>query len=152
LAEVYPPITIAQLVGKSRSHVVNIQRLLDLPEGVLDHLAAGRLDMGHARALIGHPDAVALAERAVAGGLSVREVEKLVRRGKAGPGRRQARTARDAVQDADIAAVQNHLEEFLGLSVRIATDADPRSGAVTIRYRTLDQLDLICQRLTGASI
>jgi len=52
----------------------------------------------------------------------------------------------------DIAAVQNHLEEFLGLSVKIATDTDPRSGAVTIRYRTLDQLDLICQRLTGASI
>ena len=152
LAEVYPPITIAQLVGKSRSHVVNIQRLLDLPEGVLDHLVAGRLDMGHARALIGHPEAVALAERAVAEGLSVREVEKLVRREKAGPGRRQARAPRDAVQDADIAAVQNHLEEFLGLTVRIATDADPRSGAVTIRYRTLDQLDLICQRLTGASI
>ena len=66
--------------------------------------------------------------------------------------RRQAREPRDPAQDADIAAVQNHLEEFLGLTVRIATDADPRSGAVTIRYRTLDQLDLICQRLTGASI
>jgi ParB family chromosome partitioning protein len=148
----YPPITVAQLVGKSRSHVVNMQRLLALPEGVLDHLAAGRLDMGHARALIGHPDAVALADRAVADHLSVREVERLVRRDTAPTGRRQARAPRDAVQDADIAAVQNHLEEFLGLNVRIATDADPRSGAVTIRYRTLDQLDLICQRLTGASI
>jgi ParB family chromosome partitioning protein len=152
LAEHYPPITVAQLVGKSRSHVVNIQRLLDLPEAVLDHLAAGRLDMGHARALSGHPEAVALADRAVAERLSVREVEKLVRRDKAGAGRRQARAPRDGAQDADIAAVQNHLEEFLGLNVRIATDADPRSGAVTIRYRTLDQLDLICQRLTGASI
>ena len=152
LAEHYPPITVAQLVGKSRSHVVNIQRLLDLPEAVLDHLAGGRLDMGHARALIGHPEAVALADRAVSERLSVREVEKLVRREKAGGGRRQARAPRDGAQDADIAAVQNHLEEFLGLSVRIATDADPRSGAVTIRYRTLDQLDLICQRLTGASI
>ena len=81
--------------------------------------------------------------------LSVREVEKL---GRKGPPRRQAREPRDPAQDADIAAVQNHLEEFLGLTVRIATDADPRSGAVTIRYRTLDQLDLICQRLTGASI
>ena len=152
LAEHYPPITVAQLVGKSRSHVVNIQRLLDLPEAVLDHLAGGRLDMGHARALIGHPEAVALADHAVSERLSVREVEKLVRREKAGGGRRQARAPRDGAQDADIAAVQNHLEEFLGLSVRIATDADPRSGAVTIRYRTLDQLDLICQRLTGASI
>ncbi|HEY7807096.1 MAG TPA: ParB/RepB/Spo0J family partition protein [Croceibacterium sp.] len=152
LGEEYPPITVAQLVGKSRSHVVNMQRLLDLPEGVLDHLSAGRLDMGHARALIGHPEACALADRVAAEGLSVREVEKLVRRDKAGTGRRQARAPQDSPPDADIAAVQNHLEEFLGLSVRIATDADPRSGAVTIRYRTLDQLDLICQRLTGASI
>jgi ParB family chromosome partitioning protein len=147
-----PQTEIARLVGKSRSHVANMQRLLELPEAVLDHLAAGRLDMGHARALIGHPEAVSLAERAVAERLSVREVEKLVRREKTGGTRRQAREPRDVAQDADIAAVQNHLEEFLGLNVRIATDADPRSGAVTIRYRTLDQLDLICQRLTGASI
>jgi ParB family chromosome partitioning protein len=108
--------------------------------------------MGHARALIGHPEAEALAERAVAESLSVREVEKLGRKAGASGARRQAREPRDAGQDADIAAVQNHLEEFLGLTVRIATDSDPRSGAVTIRYRTLDQLDLICQRLTGASI
>jgi ParB family chromosome partitioning protein len=144
---------IAKLVEKSRSHVANLQRLLALPDTVLDHVEAGRLDMGHARALVGHSEAAALAERAVDEGLSVREVEKLVRREKSG-GRtkRQARPPRDPAKDADIAAVQNHLEEFLGLSVRIATDADPRSGAVTIRYRTLDQLDLICQRLTGASI
>jgi ParB family chromosome partitioning protein len=147
-----PQSEIARLVGKSRSHVANMQRLLDLPEAVLDHVAAGRLDMGHARALIGHPEAVALAEKVVAERLSVREVEKLVRRERAGAGRRQARSPQDCAQDADIAAVQNHLEEFLGLNVRIVTDADPRSGSVTIRYRTLDQLDLICQRLTGASI
>ena len=59
---------------------------------------------------------------------------------------------RGGARDADIAAVQNHLEEFLGLPVRIDTDKDPRSGAVTIRYSTLDQLDLICQRLTGGGI
>ena len=151
LAEDLPAASIATLVGKSRSHVVNMQRLLALPPAVLDHVEAGRLDMGHARALIGHPEAEALAEKAVADKLSVREVERLARKGGA-PARRQARAARDPAQDADIAAVQNHLEEFLGLTVRIATDADPRSGAVTIRYRTLDQLDLICQRLTGASI
>jgi ParB family chromosome partitioning protein len=144
-----PQSEIARLVGKSRSHVANMQRLLTLPPTVLDHLATGRLDMGHARALVGHPEAEALAGRAVAERLSVREVERLARKG---PARRQARTSRDPAQDADIAAVQNHLEEFLGLTVRIATDPDPRSGAVTIRYRTLDQLDLICQRLTGASI
>ncbi|HSQ96202.1 MAG TPA: ParB/RepB/Spo0J family partition protein [Croceibacterium sp.] len=150
LSEDLPPSSIASLVGKSRSHVVNLQRLLALPPAVLDHLESGRLDMGHARALIGHPDAESLAERAIAERMSVREVEKLARKGASV--RRQAREPRDPAQDADIAAVQNHLEEFLGLTVRIATDTDPRSGAVTIRYRTLDQLDLICQRLTGASI
>lgn len=153
LGEELPPSSIAEMVGKSRSHVVNMQRLLALPAAVLEHLESARLAMGHARALIGHPDAEALASRAVAEGLSVRAVERLARKaGSGGGNRRQAREPRDPAQDADIAAVQNHLEEFLGLTVRIATDTDPRSGAVTIRYRTLDQLDLICQRLTGASI
>lgn len=146
-----PQAEIARLVGKSRSHVANLQRLLSLPRPVLDHLEAGRLDMGHARALVGREDAEALAQRAVDQKLSVREVEKLARRGGT-PVRRQARDSRDPAGDADIAAVQNHLEEFLGLPVRIAADTDPRSGAVTIRYRTLDQLDLICQRLTGGGI
>lgn len=146
---------IAGLVEKSRSHVANLQRLLTLPESVLDHLEAGRLDMGHGRALIGLDDAEALAEQAVEKSLSVREVEKLARRSRndgQGTERRQPRLARDPVQDADIAAVQNHLEEFLGLPVKINTDTDPRSGAVTVRFRTLDQLDLICQRLTGGGI
>jgi len=148
-----PPSEIGRMVGKSRSHVVNLQRLLALPQAVLDHLEAGRLDMGHARALIGRDDAEALAQRAVDENLSVREVEKLARRmGEAARRPRKAREGRDAAKDADIAAVQNHLEEFLGLPVRIAPDTDPRSGAVTIRYRTLDQLDLICQRLTGGGI
>jgi ParB family chromosome partitioning protein len=149
-----PHLEIARLVGKSRSHVANFIRLLSLPEPVLEHLEAGRLDMGHARALVGHEEAYALAQQAVDRKLSVREVEKLARRRAPAEanGKRQARAARDPAGDADIVAVQNHLEEFLGLPVRIAADTDPRSGAVTIRYRTLDQLDLICQRLTGGGI
>lgn len=146
---------IARLVDKSRSHVANLQRLLALPQAVLDHLAAGRIDMGHARALIGNVNAEALAEEVIARKLSVREVERLVRSSDpANPPRerRTARAPRDPAHDADIAAVENHLEEFLGLPVKIASDEDPRSGAVTIRYRTLDQLDLICQRLTGGGI
>jgi ParB family chromosome partitioning protein len=144
---------IAKLVDKSRSHVANFQRLLVLPEGVLQLVERGQLSMGHARALIGHESAQELADQAVARQLSVREVEKLVRRrttGSSAP--RRARGQRDAGSSADIVAVQGHLEEFLGLPVRINADADPRSGAVTIRYRTLDQLDLICQRLTGGGI
>ena len=144
---------IAKLVDKSRSHVANLQRLLSLPEAVVTMVEEGQLSMGHARALIGAENAAALAADAAARHLSVREVERLVRRGAApAAAPRRARGARDPETTADIAAVQSHLEEFLGLSVRINTDADPRSGAVTIRYRTLDQLDLICQRLTGGGI
>jgi ParB family chromosome partitioning protein len=144
---------IARLVDKSRSHVANLQRLLALPTAVLDHLEAGRLDMGHARALIGRDNAEELAAQAILRKLSVREVEKLAR---ASDGvttkRRTAREPRDAMHDADIAAVERHLEEFLGLPVKIASDTDARAGSVTIRYRTLDQLDLICGRLTGSGI
>jgi ParB family chromosome partitioning protein len=145
---------IAKLVEKSRSHVANLLRLLTLPEVVLDHVEAGRLDMGHARALVGREDAEAIAARAVAESLSVREVEKLAQRPRPGSDRmrRDRAPAPPVGDDADISAIQVQLEEFLGLPVRIAADADPRSGAVTVRYRTLDQLDMLCQRLSGGTI
>lgn len=145
---------IAKLVDKSRSHVANLQRLLMLPEEVLALVEGESLSMGHARALIGHDDAVAFAKQAVAKKMSVRDVEKMVKSAgaPAETTRRQARPSRDSAKDADIAAVQTHLEEFLGLPVIIKTDSDPRSGVVTIRYKTLDQLDLVCQRLTGGDI
>ncbi|MEO1647485.1 MAG: ParB/RepB/Spo0J family partition protein [Pseudomonadota bacterium] len=145
---------IARMVDKSRSHVANIQRLLALPEGVLDLVEAGKLSMGHARALIGQESATELARKAVNDNLSVREVEKLVRKlaTVGGAGTSQGASSAPPAENADIIAVQSHLEEFLGLPVRIKADADPRSGQVTIRYRTLDQLDLVCQRLTGGEL
>ena len=150
---------IARMVDKSRSHVANLMRLLVLPAEVQAMLQDGRLQMGHARALINAPDCAVLARDVVARGLSVRATERLARKalrhGDGGEGDapvRKARAARDPAEDADIAAVQRHLEDFLGLKVTIAADADPRSGTVTIRYRTLDQLDLVCQRLTGGGI
>lgn len=143
---------IAKMVDKSRSHVANLMRLLQLPESVLELVEGGQLSMGHARALIGHENSLEYAKRAVAEGLSVREVEKLMR----GPVETKSAKGRSkrggSEKDADIAAVQTHLEDFLGMTVRINTDGDPKSGAVTIKYRTLDQLDLICQRLTGGDI
>lgn len=145
---------IARMVEKSRSHVANLQRLLNLPEAVLDLVESGRLSMGHARALIGQEDAASLAEKAVNDNLSVREIEKLVRKvaktvkGEGG----NAASHTHSPENADIEAVQRHLEEFLGLKVKIKADSDPRSGAITIRYGTLDQLDLVCQRLTGGDI
>jgi ParB family chromosome partitioning protein len=152
---------IARMVDKSRSHVANLMRLLALPADVLAMVEDGRLSMGHARALINVPEPAALAQDVIARGLSVRAAERLarkaIRRGEgAGTGegtpKRSARAGRNPGNDADIAAVQGHLEDFLGLKVTISADSDPSSGAVTIRYRTLDQLDLICQRLTGGGI
>lgn len=144
---------IARMVDKSRSHVANLQRLLMLPEPVIALVEDGSLSMGHARALIGAEAAAEIAEAVVVKGLSVREVERLIRQSRGDRAPRRARPVRDDNRDnADISAVQGHLEDFLGLPVRIKADDDPRSGAVTIRYSTLDQLDLICQRLTGGSI
>lgn len=142
---------IARMVEKSRSHVANIQRLLGLPETVLDLVEGGKLSMGHARALVGQEDAASLAKKAVNDNLSVREIEKLVRKvAKAVKGEvgTDAPVAPPS-ENADIVAVERHLEEFLGLKVRIQSDSDPRSGAITIKYGSLDQLDLVCQRLTG---
>jgi ParB family chromosome partitioning protein len=142
-------IDIAKMVEKSRSHVANMMRLMTLPDRVLDLVDGGQLTIGHARALIGRDDAVELAEVAVQEGLSVRDVETLTR----DPAKRPAATpkprAEGLTENADILAVQQHLEEFLGLGVRIKPEADPRKGTITIRYTTLDQLDLVCQRLTG---
>jgi ParB family chromosome partitioning protein len=144
-------VDIARMVEKSRSHIANMMRLMSLPERVLDLVEQGKLSTGHVRALIGRDDAVQIAEIVVAEGLSVRDVElltrKVAKRESAAPAAPTpyAQTA----ESADILAVQQHLEEFLGLAVRIKPEADPRKGAITIRYTTLDQLDLVCQRLTG---
>lgn len=141
---------IAKFVDKSRSHVANMLRLLGLPDEVLDMVVRDELSMGHARALINAPDPTALAREVVEKGLSVRDAEKLARKVSRPDGvRRQARAAKDSVGSADIAMIQQHLEDFLGLKVTITADSDPTTGAVAIRYKNLDQLDLICQRLTG---
>lgn len=144
-------VDIAKMVEKSRSHVANMMRLMTLPDRVLDLIEEGRLTMGHARALIGRPDAQHIADIAVAEGLSVREVETLTRK-PASPTAGPAEAPYLPAEHADIVAVQQHLEEFLGLSVRIKPEVDPRKGTITIRYTTLDQLDLVCQRLTGGEI
>lgn len=146
---------IAKLVDKSRSHVANLQRLLSLPDTVLALVADSRLSMGHARALIGNDRAVDIAQDAVARGLSVREVERLAKGSRPRKASRSGEantSASHADDNADILAIQGHLREFLGLPVKIAPDKGANSGSVTISYRTLDQLDLICQRLTGGEI
>jgi len=135
----------AKRVGKSRSHVANTLRLVQLPESVQEHLIEGRLTAGHARALLSTDDAAALAEKVVAQGLSVRETEALARE-TTGKASKKASGPRKAPKDADTAALESDLEEALGMSV----DVSDRGGVgeVRIRYATLEQLDEICRRLT----
>ncbi|QQN75731.1 ParB/RepB/Spo0J family partition protein [Croceicoccus sp. YJ47] len=145
---------IARMVDKSRSHVANLMRLLALPEPVLTMVEANALSMGHARALINVDNAEEIAQTVVDDNLSVRDVEKLIRRRNAPVKEPRHRAARPGTRenDADILAIQKQLEEFLGLPIRIEPDGSEQGGAVTVRYKTLDQLDLVCQRLSGGEI
>src|SRR5215470_11218566 len=135
---------IAKVVGKSRSHIANMLRLLKLPEFVKTAIRSGQISAGHARALIGHPEPERLAQQIIERGLNVRQVEALVRdRGKEGIPTRQARP-----KEADTVAMEKHVSDALGLAVTI--DHGSNGGAVHIKYRTLDQLRDIERRLVRA--
>jgi ParB family chromosome partitioning protein len=140
----YTQQDLAQVIGKSRSHVANTLRLLRLPQDVRDMLARGELTAGHARTLITAEDPAALARRIVGGGLSVREAEALSQRGAAeargGSGGRAA-----PEKDADTRALEKQLADALGMRVAISHAAN--GGRIEIRYRTLDQLDSLCMKL-----
>jgi ParB family chromosome partitioning protein len=139
---------LGKLVHKSRSHIANLLRLLDLPESVRQLVETGELSMGHARALIGAGDPEALARDVVERGLSVRETEKLARFGK--PGRERQGRLEIKGAGADIEALERQLGDMLGLKVKISYRPD--GGIVALNYSTLDQLDMICQRLSGEKI
>lgn len=144
---------IGKLVGKSRSHVANLLRLLALPEEVRAMVIDGRLDMGHARALINAADPLALAQEVVARGLSVRETEKLARGDKPAAAPRAPRAgggAGSGAASADVEALERQIGDILGLKVTIAHG--DKGGLISIAYSTLDQLDLVCQRLSGEPI
>lgn len=138
---------LGTLVHKSRSHVANLLRLLDLPERVKAMVADGSLSMGHARAILTAPDPEALADDVVKRGLSVRETEKLAAGVR--PKRAKARPAENPAT-ADIEALERQLGDMLGLKVKIGYG--PKGGSVTLHYSSLDQLDMICQRLSGERI
>jgi ParB family transcriptional regulator, chromosome partitioning protein len=144
---------VGKLVGKSRSHVTNLLRLLELPEPVRLMLLRGDISMGHARAIATAPDPEDLAKQIVDGDLSVRQAEHLARKLRPGPGsdigRASERTARRAV-DADLEALERQLGDLLGLRVKVTHGKS--GGSVSLHYSTLDQLDLICQRLSGEPI
>ncbi|KQM96392.1 ParB/RepB/Spo0J family partition protein [Sphingomonas sp. Leaf25] len=147
---------LANLVAKSRSHIANLLRLLELPRSIQDMLGDQRISMGHARALINVPEAEDIAQRIVAKGLSVREAEKLARGAKGNDEPAKPRPPRDPLAaddgsiDADLRALERQLGDVLGLKVSIVHG--DKGGAITIGYSTLGQLDLVCQRLTGEGI
>ncbi len=139
---------LAKIVGKSRSHVANLMRIREhLPLSVHGWLSAGTISMGHARALLLCDDPENVARQVIDRRLSVRETEALAKRFKPGAVRKQKQ---EATRDTDLMALERQLGDMLGLKVRIAHGG--RGGTVTLGYSTLDQLDLICQRLSGEKI
>ena len=139
---------VAKVVGKSRSHVANALRLLNLPEEVRDHLSAGRLTAGHARAIASAKNPSGLARMVLERDLSVREAEALARGRETGktPAPSNSRSGAKG-KDADTRALEQDLGEALGLSVEI--DDRNGKGELRIRYANLEQLDDICRRLSG---
>jgi ParB family chromosome partitioning protein len=139
---------IGRLVHKSRSHVANLLRLLDLPEFVRQSLLQGDISMGHARAVAAAPDPESLTRDIVAKGLSVRQAEERAKRAKQGP--RELVLTADRKVDADLAALERQLSDMLGVKVQVVHKG--QGGTVTLNYSSLDQLDMICQRLSGEPI
>ena len=140
----YTQQDLAQVIGKSRSHVANTLRLLKLPEDVRGMVSSGTLTAGHARTLITVEDPSALARQIVERGLSVREAEALSQQREA-PARKVP--AAETARDADTVALERRLADVLGLSVSLSHSE--RGGRVEIRYKTLEQLDALCHKLTG---
>jgi ParB family chromosome partitioning protein len=138
----YTQEDLAKVIGKSRSHLANTLRLLKLPNRVLDLVRSGSLSAGHARALIGHPDAAALAVRIVKEGLTVRQAEALVQ-DRSAP---KSKPKKAKAKDADTRAAESELSEALGLDVNIRSGRG-EAGELRIRYSTLDQLEDVRHRL-----
>ncbi|MFT6061648.1 MAG: ParB family chromosome partitioning protein [Paracoccaceae bacterium] len=136
---------LAEVMGKSRSHIANALRLLTLPESVIDHLRAGRLSAGHARALVTAADPAALAEQVIARGLSVRQTEALAKAQKVQPEapRKPARPDKDA----DTRALEADLSAAVGMKVAIDHKQDG-AGEMRVRYGSLEELDNLCQLLS----
>jgi len=147
----YTQQQLAEMIGKSRSHVANTLRLLNLPDDVLEMVRAGALSAGHARALVAAPQPEELAKRIAKLGLSVREAERLAQQATAAARKEAGAEAdrRDATaradKDANVRALEQELREALGLEVEVR--ARRRGGQLIVCYETLEQLDDLCRRL-----
>lgn len=145
----YTQDKLAEVIGKSRSHLANTLRLLKLPDSVQSMVKEGRLTAGHARALVGRDDADELAQRIVDSDMNVREVEALVQSiDMAEEAAQQLRPSRE--KDADVRAFERQLTELLGLKVELKRGSG-ESGILAIRYSNYEQLDYLKLKLTGES-
>ncbi len=141
---------LAKSVGKSRAHIANTLRLLQLPAPAREHLRHGRISAGHARAALGAPDPAALIELAVSKGLSVREIEAMAKRAREEEGGGESAPSSKAAsvqKDVDTRALEEDLVRTLGLNVDIRHGKS--GGELRIKYRSLEQLDDVCRRLTA---
>jgi ParB family chromosome partitioning protein len=139
---------VGKLVHKSRSHIANLLRLLDLPQSVRQSLLQGDISMGHARAVAASPDPEALTKEIIAKGLSVRQAEERAKRAKQGP--KELVLTSERKVDADLAALERQLGDMLGVKVQVMHKG--QGGTVSLAYSSLEQLDMICQRLSGEPI
>jgi ParB family chromosome partitioning protein len=143
----YSQEQIAQVIGKSRSHIANTVRLLNLPQSVQDYIYDGKLSAGHARSLINAPDPERLAREIVEGGLNVRDAEK---KAQAAKGKPQKSPPVPVKKDADTRALEVQVTNTLGLAVVIDHKGD-KGGKLTVSYSNLEQLDDIVARLSRSS-
>ncbi len=140
----YTQQDLAQVIGKSRSHVANTLRLMKLPEKVKQLVGEGKLTAGHARALVGADDPEGLAQRIVEEGLTVRDAEALAQAPKPVDASKGGRPKRE--KDADTLALEKSLTDRIGLAV-VVDHKDGGAGELRVRYRNLEQLDEVCRRL-----
>ncbi len=137
---------LASALGKSRSHIANLMRLLNLPDVVQDMVVDGKLSAGHARTVIGAQDPVGMAKEIVAKGLSVREAEKLLKLGQS-KAKTQKKDAFKVEKDADTQALEGDLSAALEMPVSIDHKAGGEAGKIVINYKSLEQLDILCMKL-----
>lgn len=139
---------LAEALSKSRSHIANLLRLLSLPEEVQAHVRDGSITAGHARALVTAPNAADLARQVIARNLSVRETEMLARDPSRSGKTKGSRPRSKSEKDADTRALENDLSANLNMRVTIDHAGVDEGGTLTIRYRSLDDLDLLCRALS----
>jgi len=143
---------LAKALGKSRSHIANILRLLSLPEDVLQLLRSGQISSGHARAMVSAENPSKLAVMVVAKGLSVRETERLARASHGDTEEKPKAAAPRREKDADTVVLENDLAANLNMKVSIDHKEGMGGGGITISYKSLDELDALCQLLSSNSL